>query len=107
MGDVLKETALSGEELACLVLLFLDQAERGVARMDAILQQRLLDEAGSLQERGKLRSPWFAADRDPVTVQITSAVARLDAIMSTGSQPPSARAADIVLATMRKARRAS
>jgi lipid-A-disaccharide synthase len=35
------------------------------------------------------------------------AFARLDAIMSTGNQPPSARAADIVLATMRKSRRAN
>jgi lipid-A-disaccharide synthase len=33
------------------------------------------------------------------------AFARIDRIMSTGNQPPSARAADIVLATMRKARR--
>jgi lipid-A-disaccharide synthase len=32
------------------------------------------------------------------------AFASLDAIMSTGNQPPSARAADIVLATMRKGR---
>ena len=32
------------------------------------------------------------------------AFARIDAIMSTGDQPPSARAADIVLATMRKSR---
>jgi lipid-A-disaccharide synthase len=32
------------------------------------------------------------------------AFARIDAIMSTGSQSPSARAADIVLATLRKAR---
>jgi lipid-A-disaccharide synthase len=32
------------------------------------------------------------------------AFARLDAIMSTGNQPPSVRAADIVLATMRKPR---
>jgi len=31
----------------------------------------------------------------------------IDAIMSTGNQPPSVRAADIVLATMRKARRVS
>ena len=30
---------------------------------------------------------------------------KIDGIMSTGNQPPSARAADIVLATMRKARR--
>ena len=33
------------------------------------------------------------------------AFARIDQIMSTGNQPPSARAADIVLATMQKARR--
>jgi lipid-A-disaccharide synthase len=33
------------------------------------------------------------------------AFAKIDQIMSTGNQPPSARAADIVLATMRKARR--
>jgi lipid-A-disaccharide synthase len=35
------------------------------------------------------------------------AFAKLDAIMSTGNQPPSAKAADIVLATMRKSRRAN
>jgi lipid-A-disaccharide synthase len=34
----------------------------------------------------------------------TEAFAGIDAIMSTGGQPPSARAADIVLATLRKAR---
>jgi lipid-A-disaccharide synthase len=33
------------------------------------------------------------------------AFARIDAIMSTGNQPPSARAADIVLVTLRKFRR--
>ncbi len=33
------------------------------------------------------------------------AFAGIDGIMSTGNQPPSVRAADIVLATMRKARR--
>ena len=33
------------------------------------------------------------------------AFAKIDAIMSTGNQPPSVRAADIVLATLRKARR--
>jgi lipid-A-disaccharide synthase len=33
------------------------------------------------------------------------AFAKIDPIMSTGNQPPSARAADIVLATMRRARR--
>ena len=37
----------------------------------------------------------------------SEAFARLDAIMSTGDQSPSVRAADIVLATMRKSRRAS
>jgi lipid-A-disaccharide synthase len=35
------------------------------------------------------------------------AFARLDRIMSTGDQPPSVRAADIVLATLRKSRRSS
>ncbi len=35
------------------------------------------------------------------------AFARIDQIMSTGNQPPSARAADIVLATMRKQRKTS
>ena len=34
------------------------------------------------------------------------AFAGIDRIMSTGNQPPSTRAADIVLATMRKSRRA-
>ena len=33
------------------------------------------------------------------------AFARIDAIMSTGDQPPSVRAADIVLATLRQSRR--
>jgi len=33
------------------------------------------------------------------------AFAKIDQIMSTGNQPPSVRAADIVLATMRKSRR--
>jgi len=33
------------------------------------------------------------------------AFAGIDKLMSTGSQPPSVRAADIVLATMHKARR--
>ncbi|SDS13783.1 lipid-A-disaccharide synthase [Bradyrhizobium canariense] len=35
------------------------------------------------------------------------AFARIDAIMSTGDQPPSGRAADLILATMRKSRRAN
>jgi lipid-A-disaccharide synthase len=35
------------------------------------------------------------------------AFARIDALMSTGHQPPSVRAADIVLTTMRKARRSN
>jgi lipid-A-disaccharide synthase len=33
------------------------------------------------------------------------AFAKIDQIMSTGNQPPSARAADLVLATMRNARK--
>ena len=40
----------------------------------------------------------------PLRRRQTEAFAGLDAIMSTGGQPPSARAADIVLTTMRKAR---
>jgi lipid-A-disaccharide synthase len=40
----------------------------------------------------------------PLRRRQTEAFAELDAIMSTGGQPPSARAADIVLTTMRKAR---
>jgi lipid-A-disaccharide synthase len=41
----------------------------------------------------------------PLRRRQLEAFARLDAIMSTGDQPPSVRAADIVLATMRKSRR--
>ena len=40
----------------------------------------------------------------PLRRRQLKAFARLDAIMSTGKQPPSVRAADIVLATLRKAR---
>jgi lipid-A-disaccharide synthase len=40
----------------------------------------------------------------PLRRRQTEAFAKIDAIMSTGGQPPSARAADIVLAAMRKAR---
>jgi lipid-A-disaccharide synthase len=40
----------------------------------------------------------------PLRRRQTEAFAGIDAIMSTGGQPPSARAADIVLATLRKAR---
>jgi len=40
----------------------------------------------------------------PLRRRQLEAFARLDAIMSTGDQPPSVRAADIVLATMRKSR---
>jgi lipid-A-disaccharide synthase len=40
----------------------------------------------------------------PVRRRQLAAFARLDAAMSTGNQPPSVRAADIVLATLRKAR---
>ncbi|MDE2331904.1 MAG: lipid-A-disaccharide synthase [Bradyrhizobium sp.] len=43
----------------------------------------------------------------PLRRRQNEAFARLDAIMSTGDQPPSVRAADIVLATMRKSRRAN
>lgn len=42
----------------------------------------------------------------PLRRQQLEAFATLDTIMSTGDQPPSVRAADIVLATMHKARRA-
>lgn len=40
----------------------------------------------------------------PLRRRQVEAFARIDAIMATGDQPPSVRAADIVLATMRKAR---
>jgi lipid-A-disaccharide synthase len=40
----------------------------------------------------------------PMRRRQREAFAGLDAIMSTGKQPPSVRAADIVLATLRKAR---
>jgi lipid-A-disaccharide synthase len=40
----------------------------------------------------------------PLRQRQSQAFARMDAIMSTGDQPPSVRAADIVLATLRKAR---
>ena len=40
----------------------------------------------------------------PLRRRQVEAFAKLDAIMSTGNQPPSVRAADIVLATLRKAR---
>jgi len=43
----------------------------------------------------------------PLRRRQIEAFAKIDAIMSTGNQPPSARAADIVLATMRKSRRSS
>jgi lipid-A-disaccharide synthase len=42
----------------------------------------------------------------PLRRRQAEAFARLDAVMSNGDQPPSVRAADIVLATMRKSRRA-
>jgi len=41
----------------------------------------------------------------PLRRRQVGAFAKIDSIMSTGSQPPSVRAADIVLATMRKSRR--
>jgi lipid-A-disaccharide synthase len=40
----------------------------------------------------------------PLRRRQIEAFAGLDAIMSTGGEPPSARAADIVLATLQKAR---
>jgi lipid-A-disaccharide synthase len=40
----------------------------------------------------------------PLRRRQLEAFARMDTIMSTGDQPPSVRAADIVLATLRKAR---
>ncbi|TKW75733.1 MAG: lipid-A-disaccharide synthase, partial [Bradyrhizobium icense] len=40
----------------------------------------------------------------PMRRKQVEAFARIDSIMSTGNQPPSVRAAEIVLATMRKAR---
>jgi lipid-A-disaccharide synthase len=43
----------------------------------------------------------------PLRRRQLEAFARIDAIMSTGHQPPSVRAADIVLATLRKSRRPS
>jgi lipid-A-disaccharide synthase len=43
----------------------------------------------------------------PSRRQQVEVFARIDAIMSTGNQPPNVRAADIVLATLRKSRRAS
>jgi lipid-A-disaccharide synthase len=44
-------------------------------------------------------------DDTPLRRRQVEAFAKIDVIMSTGDQPPSVRAADIVLATMRKARR--
>ena len=44
-------------------------------------------------------------DDTPLRRRQVEAFATIDKIMATGSQPPSVRAADIVLATMRKARR--
>ena len=46
-------------------------------------------------------------DDTPMRRRQLEAFARIDGILSTGNQPPSVRAADIVLATMRKARRPS
>jgi lipid-A-disaccharide synthase len=43
----------------------------------------------------------------PLRHRQAEAFARIDQIMSTGNQPPSVRAADIVLATLRKSRRSS
>ena len=43
-------------------------------------------------------------EESPLRLRQVEAFARIDAIMSTGNATPSARAADIVLATMWKAR---
>jgi len=43
-------------------------------------------------------------EESPLRRRQVEAFARIDAIMSTGSQTPSTRAADIVLTTMRKVR---
>ena len=48
-----------------------------------------------------------ALSDSPMRQHQLAAFARIDGIMSTGSQSPSVRAADIVLATLRKSRRAS
>jgi lipid-A-disaccharide synthase len=54
----------------------------------------------------KLLQPLAALLSDsPLRRRQAEVFATLDAIMSTGDQPPSARATDLVLATMRKARR--
>jgi lipid-A-disaccharide synthase len=56
----------------------------------------------------KLLPPLREILRDsPLRQRQLEAFAKIDTIMSTGSQPPSVRAADIVLATMRKSRRSS
>jgi len=44
-------------------------------------------------------------EESPLRQRQVEAFAKIDAIMSTGDQPPNVRAADIVLAAMRKARR--
>jgi lipid-A-disaccharide synthase len=44
-------------------------------------------------------------DDSPLRRRQLEAFAKIAAIMSTGNQSPSVRAADIVLATLRKARR--
>jgi lipid-A-disaccharide synthase len=46
-------------------------------------------------------------DDSPLRRRQVEAFARLDSIMSTASQPPGVRAADIVLATMRRSRRSN
>jgi lipid-A-disaccharide synthase len=46
-------------------------------------------------------------EESPLRRRQVDAFARLDAIMSTGNATPSTRAADIVLAAMRKSRRPS
>jgi lipid-A-disaccharide synthase len=56
----------------------------------------------------KLAAPLSEIIQDsPLRQRQIEAFAKLDTIMSTGDQPPSVRAADIVLATMHKVRRGS
>ena len=55
-------------------------------------------------ELDQLSSLRDVLDDTPLRRKQLEAFARIDSIMSTGNQPPSVRAAEIVLATMRKAR---
>jgi lipid-A-disaccharide synthase len=63
-----------------------------------------LQENGTAENLARALRPMLSDT--PERRQQTDAFNRLDAIMSTGRQPPSVRAADIVLATMRRGRSA-